>query len=371
MTIALLFLVFIYFLSLPLFGSLFNFNKTALNTNADDITYWDGTTPTADANCTFSGGTGITGDPYLISSASDLAQLSANINSSTTNSAFKSLYYKLTTDIYLNDETFTFNADTGLVAVSNGCYLGTGIKGDNTGLNTTFDTTASARGTWYSNSSGTTTTAPSGLNLWSPIGITSTYYFAGNFDGNSHTVSGIYINTTSNYQGLFGYTSDSTIQNVGVINSYIKGGTSVGGVVGYNSSSTVTNCYNLGTVTGSGSNVGGVVGRNYGTITNCYNTGTVSGSYYVGGVVADNAEGTITNCYNTGTVKGSGYVGGVVGYNYSGIITNCYNIGKVTGSADSVGGVVGYNNNSTITNCYNTGTVTGIGKAGGVVGYNF
>ena len=195
---------------------------------------------------------------------------------------------------------------------------------------------------------------------WQPIGIsytrtgtTTQRYFSGNYDGGGYTVSGVFTPAGSSngysYQGLFGYvygyssTINATIENIGVIDSFIQGFSSLGGVVG---------CASDGT-----------------TITNCYNTGSVKGaSNQVGGVAG--VGGTISNCYNTGAVSGTGLgVGGVVGYAYSATITNCYNTGAVSGTGISVGGVVGWASRSTITNCYNTGSVSGSGYVGGVVGY--
>ena len=235
---------------------------------------------------------------------------------------------------------------------------------------------------------------------WQPIGIRYTRekisrynYFSGNYDGDGHTVSGVFTPAGSSYeysyQGLFGNvrssssSSRTTIQNIGITNSFIQGDEYIGGVVGYARASsgtiTITNCYNTGDVTG-GSSAGGVVGYAYTssgsiTITNCYNTGSVeSTGRYVGGVVGEASGATVTNCYNTGNIS-STYdsvfpcVGGVVGYaSGSTTVTNCYNTGTVSGSAN-VGGVVGEAPRATITNCYNTGTVTGSSRiVGGVVG---
>ena len=47
---------------------------------------------------------------------------------------------------------------------------------------------------------------------WTPIGNAS-YSNTGNFDGQNHTVSGVYINGSNNYVGLFGYNS-GTVQNI-------------------------------------------------------------------------------------------------------------------------------------------------------------
>ena len=180
---------------------------------------------------------------------------------------------------------------------------------------------------------------------WTPIG-TSAYNYAGTFDGNGHTISGLFLNNTNkSYVGLIGYANGATIKNVGVIDSYLKGKQYAGGICGYGSNSTITNCYNTGTVSVSDSYVGGICGR-HGTITNCHNTGTVSGSYQYGGGICG-YSGTITNCYNTGTLSGTKYyVGGICGN--SGTQTNCYNTGTVYGS--SVGGICGYG--GTQRNCY-------------------
>ena len=271
-----------------------------------------------------------------------------------------------------------------------------------------------------------------GLQPWTPIGTDYTKAYTGTFDGDDHTISGLYYSDTNGFCGLFGYVGNGgQVKNVKVDDSYINDTVYVGGVCGYNYGGTITNCsfdgsvtstfrmsyvggvcgissgsiincYNTGSVTGI-SVVGGVCGRNAGTITNCYNSGTITGtSENVGGVCGGNEggaitncynsgsvtgtgesvggvcgrnDGTITNCYNTGDVTGTGngtgtlYVGGVSGYNYFGTIENCYNIGKVSGN--SAGGVCGYNDRGTITNCYSTGAVTGTSDVGGVCGHNY
>ena len=170
-----------------------------------------------------------------------------------------------------------------------------------------------------------------GGTSWNPIGSFSNSY-KGTFDGNGKTISGLYIGTTANNQGLFGYVgTGGTVKDLTV----------------------------SGTVTGTGDYVGGVVGYNNGTVENCYNTGSVSGLDSVGGVAGWN-DGSVENCYNTGKVSGGAGVGGVVGYNSS-TVENCYNIGEVSGSP--VGGVVGYNISS-VTNCYflQRTAESGIGK---------
>ena len=230
---------------------------------------------------------------------------------------------------------------------------------------------------------------------WTPIGINEyNPYEYGIFDGQNHTISGLYFNQgDKQFLGLFGINTDK-ISNVGILDSYFCGQANVGGVCGRNygtltncynagsisgqeqvggvcggiySGGIITNCYNTGIISGQ-ADVGGVSGYNYGTLTNCYNTGSISGQEQVGGVSGYNYR-TITNCYNTGSVGGTdNYVGGVSGDNY-GTLTNCYNTGSISGQADDVGGVSG-DNYGTLTNCYNTGSISGQKKVGGVSGYN-
>ena len=319
-------------------------------------TIWDGTADTSWYN--------ETSTEFEISTAEQLAGLAKLVNNG---NDFSYKTVRLTADIVLND--------------------------------------TSDWGNWESSAS---------ANTWTPIGNWPNL-FGGTFDGQGYTVSGIYINSENDHQGLFGY-NEGTIKNIGVTKSYIKGNDNVGGVCGNNSygkisdcynSGTVSNtgngssdvggvcgvnyegfisnCYNSGTITGTGngsSDVGGVCGYNIGSIYNCYNSGTISGTdtdndydIGVGGVCGfNNYDGSISNCYNTGTVSGTGEVGGVCGENgQNSSVSNCYNLGNVSGTETfaSIGGVCGVNiSNSDVSDCYNSGTVSGGYKSGGVCGYN-
>ncbi len=228
--------------------------------------------------------------------------------------------------------------------------------------------------------------------------------FTGTLEGNSKVLDSLYINMPgTNDIGLFGYTNDATIQNVGLTNMDITGQSNVGGLVGKSKSSTIDNSYANGSVAGN-LNVGGLVGLNSmsSTISNSYATGTVTGASQAGGLVGYNSTGStidnsyasstvngsggyigglaganwsssiISNSYASGSVAGANYVGGLVGANGDSIIDNSYASGSVMGSSWGVGGLVGENwLYATITNSYATGTVTGASNAvGGLVGYN-
>ena len=253
---------------------------------------------------------------------------------------------------------------------------------------------------------------------WTPIGSGEDHAFTGTFDGDGHTISGLYMNAQSAGNqtrglGLFSYLgSDGTVKNLTVEgdiapedhNGYVGGvvganygkvsnctsgvdikninvetGATIGGVVGNaNSGSTVENCRYTGTIDvtyiDSTMEIGGVVGQASGcTISNCENAGTVKSNIWTGGIVGSNNGGTISNCRNSGIVASNALrpragIGGIVGENY-GVILDSYNAGTVTGGA-CTGGVVGWNYDGTVSNCYNTGTVSGSGDVGGVAGYN-
>jgi len=174
-------------------------------------------------------------------------------------------------------------------------------------------------------------------NGFLPIG-NGTTSFGGTYDGNGHTITGLFIRRWStNYVGMFGYSIGGTIKNIGVIGVNISGNTYVGGLVGdNNSSSTVSNSYSTGSVSGT-TGVGGLVGWSVYSIINSYSTGSVSGTTGVGGLVGY-SSGTVSNSYSTGNVNGAGdYFGGLVGYN-SGTVSNSFWDTQTSGRSSSAGG---------------------------------
>lgn len=126
--------------------------------------------------------------------------------------------------------------------------------------------------------------------------------FKGIFDGNNHTISGLYFNNLKqSFVGLVGQ-NGGTVRNLGIVDSYINSYT-CGGVVGWNVNGTVENCYYTGMISGNYS-VGGVAGVNDGSVANCFNYAQVNGIDEVGGVVGTNGD-TVTNCYYlSGTAAG-------------------------------------------------------------------
>lgn len=226
---------------------------------------------------------------------------------------------------------------------------------------------------------------------WTPIGYWNSdadyQCFGGHFDGNNHLISRLYINSSANRVGLFGYSDEATMENLSVSGGTITTTKSyAGGIVGYAGTATITNCYNTGGVSASGNGYiysGGIVGyAGTATITDCYNAGGVSASgsnttKYSGGIVGYTGAATITNCYNTGGVSTSGngyygYTGGIVGYAGTATITNCYNTGGASSSGNGyggAGGIVGIAGSANISNSYNVGTTSSTNSNnGGLVG---
>ena len=117
------------------------------------------------------------------------------------------------------------------------------------------------------------------FDAWTPIGGHGVDY-SGEFDGNGHTISGLYFkNTETNNVGLFGKTaSEAYIHDLGVKDSYFYGNSWVGGICGDFASGRIENCWNGATVIANGNDAGGICGScwQYATIANCYNIGDVS-----------------------------------------------------------------------------------------------
>lgn len=156
---------------------------------------------------------------------------------------------------------------------------------------------------------------------WTPIGDSSKPFGAG-FNGNGHTVKGLYIdNTKADNQALFGYVKGTSshpavVSNV-IVEGSVKGKQYTGGLIGcLHAYSTVDRCANLAEVEGAGSYTGGVIGR-----------------------INSGSSVTVTNLYNHGNVTGTTQVGGIVGYPYSsGVIKNIYSVGKITSTTPSTTG---------------------------------
>ena len=122
----------------------------------------------------YSGGSGTKDDPYLIGKAQDLADLAYFINNK---NDCTGVYFKQTKDIVLNDFEYDSNGNVKNV---------------------------------------------SSLQPWTPIGDYGIFFdddFQGIYDGDGHTIYGVYIGKEAddrNYVGLFGSCEDAIIKNLTV-----------------------------------------------------------------------------------------------------------------------------------------------------------
>ena len=181
---------------------------------------------------------------------------------------------------------------------------------------------------------------------WTPIGNYSKQY-QGTFDGNGKTIRNLFISSTSNEIGFFGYAADCRIKNITFDNAKVKGNdnSSTGILTGYAGSCVIENIKTTG---------------------NC----SVEGNYETGGI-AGRANGNISNCENHAIVKGLHSVGGIVGicFDSGNTITSCANYGEITGTEDFVGGIIGFIGEGSLQNSANNGNISGNARVGNLIGY--
>ena len=197
---------------------------------------------------------------------------------------------------------------------------------------------------------------------WTPIGNYSKQY-QGTFDGNGKTIRNLFISSTSNEIGFFGYAADCRIKNITFDNAKVKGNdnSSTGILAGYAGSCVIENIKTTGNCSVEGNyETGGIAGRANGNISNCENHAIVNGFYYVGGIVGIcfDSGNSITSCANYGEITGTeDFVGGIIGYFGEGSLQNSANYGNVTGDA-RVGNLIGYANICNINNVLGIGNIT-------------
>jgi len=218
-------------------------------------------------------------------------------------------------------------------------------------------------------------TANGGMG-WEPIGYIDRYYllevhpFTGTFNGQGYEIRDLFIyRPGESAVGLLGIVAGVHIENIGIVDANVTGGSEVGALAGYIEGSTVSNSYATGNITGE-IKTGGLVGDILDTsVSNSYSTCNVNGGYEVGGLAAHNS-GTVNDSYSVSNVTGYNSVGGLFGLN-NGTVSNSFFTGSITGD-EWVGGLVGGNGyGGSISNSYSTGSVTGTFYVGGLVGYNW
>lgn len=212
----------------------------------------------------FSGGDGSYNRPYLICTAQDLADLAYLVRND--GKSFKGQCFRLIDNIALNDYMFDQSG-----------YFKSG-----------------------------------NYNVWQPIGSTGRiwdYDFEGTFDGNGHSISGLYINADCNEKdpGLFAHAYNAQITNLTIKDSYIErvANSYVGFIAGEAEGTTMLNCH----VENSKINLNG---------NDKYN-GIGSNRIFAGGLVGYYCGGTISSCSFSGSIKISNprkdyvFLGGIAG----------------------------------------------------------
>ena len=230
------------------------------------------------------------------------------------------------------------------------------------------------------------------IGSWNPIG--SYVYedgtkktipaYGGVFDGNGHTISGMYCEREDNNGGLFyeieyGEVRDLTITDSrvycegkntpayhGILSGYMERGGTVSNV-------TVTDSCVVEVP--NGVCLGGLIGevRRDVTIENCSSACTVIGNGNLGGICGSIEEGVvISGCVNTGEITGEKLVGGIVGEmewsvnlgfsDHPCLVIGCVNYGSITAAVNESGrylggGVIGCNSNCEALFCVNAGEV--------------
>ena len=337
-----------------------------VNETIDLIETWDGNCDLNITNLTpqniFDGGSGTESDPYKIRTAEQLSCFAKSINNGTT---YSGKFIKQTKNIKLNDHL-----------------------NDNIAAGTTDELH-----TW----------TPAGLITYTNGQMNANNSFNGTYDGDDHTISGLYILPIENasYQGLFGKTVNATIKNLELSDVYVNVPNTSGVLIGYASNSlSIDSVKTYGTMANCSSWSSGIVSYIHGansadtiiTIensTNNVNLMTTSGSF-VAGIVGSitsvpNAEEPniiFRNDVNNGKIVPNGSSSsGVLGYvttNANILFENVGNTGEYapgTSTMTMYGGIAGEVNATKVTlrNCYNTGKYEnnsdfGGGRIGGLVG---
>lgn len=212
---------------------------------------------------------------------------------------------------------------------------------------------------------------------WDPIGFNDSSdpntinekSFSGIFEGNNHTIEGIYFKVEEGQEsaGFFSCINNAKINNLTVSGDIILGpniGETTnlmgGGIVGIAfGNSEISNCVNKINVTkpSLGRDAAGIVGavvqidsnQTVVTIKNCINYGNITGSNNCGGIVGAVTRGDliIKDTCNKGNITNysGSYAGGLLGRthlveNYSVLMENSYNEGTVKGKG-IIGGLIG------------------------------
>lgn len=220
--------------------------------------------------------------------------------------------------------------------------------------------------------------------------------FGGIFDGQGHTIRGLYIDKEGAVRGLFRYIRpEGFVRNLNLAEASLSGSTdadTMGALAGVNEG-TIENC-TVSAIVSTGSRSAILVGVNEisGVITGCESRGSVIGSAKIGGIAGENL-GCIYESENKATINAIAQdenlklddlrlslisgpttlsdatdLGGIAGFS-SGVIRTCRNTAAVgyAHKGYNVGGIAG-RTAGVILDCKNEGSVLARKEGGGIAG---
>lgn len=212
---------------------------------------------------------------------------------------------------------------------------------------------------------------------WTPIGVDTGHPFSGSLDGGGKSISGLNVNTSTQYAGLFGAVGEIAVQSLTLQDGSVtctNGATSwCGGLAGRSGSLLLNDVHIVNmAISGDGlGGTGGILGGGSASMTACSNTGGSVSGRYAGGLTGKGfteSDFTFLECSNSAAVTGRLYAGGMTGCNKSASakFTNCSNVGSISGGerANGIAAMGG-----SFIACINAGTVNSSGgQANGITG---
>ena len=210
---------------------------------------------------------------------------------------------------------------------------------------------------------------------WTPIGVDTGHPFSGSLDGGGKSISGLNVNTSTQYAGLFGAVGEIAVQSLTLQDGSVicTGATSWCGGLAGNGSLLLSDVHIVNmAISGDGiGGTGGILGGGYASMTACSNTGGSVSGRYAGGLTGKGfteSDFTFLECSNSAAVTGRLYAGGMTGCNKSASakFTNCSNVGSISGGerANGIAAMGG-----SFIACINAGTVNSSGgQANGITG---
>ena len=232
---------------------------------------------------------------------------------------------------------------------------------------------------------------------WTPI-----KNFIGTFDGQGHTISGLFFTSLADGVGLLGSVglkrelgekapvTSTVVKDSHIQDSYFYGNKFVGSLIGRAESASILSVINISSesnINANSNHAGGIIGY-YGNdegpdegielnLVNVHHDGETFGFNCVGGIAGSilYAKTTIINASNTGATLGYSGIGGLVGQmvNYDtskATMIYSYNEGFVSSINATAGGLIAYQKYFLdLYNSYNVGNVkAGTFRSGGLIG---